>query len=126
MDVDDTEEESKSSGKGKKQPAKKRKVEDKLFKEKKRREDTDPWKLMSSSVQSDWKKMQAPPLEMFHFARKVLDEYTYLDGKVLLMVTSLKAERYWVLSGALPIHDFGALKTISTFLNVHLGMGPRR
>ena len=122
MEVDDTEEESKSSGKGKKQPAKKRKTEDKPPKEKKRREDTDPWKLKSSSVQSHWKKMQAPPLEMFHFARKIVDEYTYLDGKVLSMVTRLKAERHWVLSGTPPIHDFGALKTISAFLNIHLGI----
>ena len=121
MDVNDTEE-SKSSAKGKKQPAKKRKTEDKPPKEKKRREDSDPWKLKSSSVQSHWKKMQAPPLEMFHFARKIVDEYTYLDGKVLSMVTSVKAERHWVLSGTPPIHDFGALKTISAFLNIHLGI----
>ncbi|PIL24715.1 hypothetical protein GSI_12601 [Ganoderma sinense ZZ0214-1] len=119
MDVDDTEEESKSSGKGKKR---KQKMEAKPPKEKKRREDSDPWKLNSSSVQSHWKKMQSPPLEMFHFARKIVDEYTYLDGKVLSMVTSVKAERHWVLSGTPPIHDFGALKTISAFLNIHLGI----
>ena len=121
MEVDDTEE-SKSSVKDKKQPAEKRKTEDKPPKKKKRREDSDPWKLKSSSVQRHWKKMQAPPLEMFHFARKIVDEYTYLDGKVLSMVTSVKAERHWVLSGTPPIHDFGALKTISAFLNIHLGI----
>ena len=91
-------------------------------KEKKRREDSDPWKLNSSTVQNNWKKMQAPPLEMFHFARKIVDEYTYLDGKVLSMVTRVQAERLWVLSGTPPIHDFGALKTISAFLNIHLGV----
>ncbi|RPD59037.1 hypothetical protein L226DRAFT_489066 [Lentinus tigrinus ALCF2SS1-7] len=123
MDVDaEDDEESKPVGKGKKQPAKKRKTEAKPPKEKKRREDSDPWKLKSAAVRRDWTQMQAPPLEMFHFARKIVDEYTYLDGKVLSMVTSLKAERHWVLSGTPPIHDFGALKTISAFLNIHLGI----
>ena len=73
-------------------------------------------------MQNDWKQMQAPPLEMFLFARKIVDEYTYLEGKILSMVTRLRAERYWVLSGTPPIHDFGALKTISAFLNIHLGV----
>ena len=123
MDVDvEGDEESKPAGKGKKLPAKKPKTEAKPPKEKKRREDSDPWKLKSAAVRRDWTQMQAPPLEMFHFARKIVDEYTYLDGKVLSMVTSLKAERHWVLSGTPPIHDFGALKTISAFLNIHLGI----
>ncbi|KAI0333863.1 hypothetical protein GY45DRAFT_1432004 [Cubamyces sp. BRFM 1775] len=120
MDVDEDEDE-KPSGKGKK-PAKKGKANAKPPKEKKRREDSDPWKLKTSAVKRDWRKMQSPPLEMFHFARKIVDEYTYLDGKVLSMVTRLKADRLWVLSGTPPIHDFGALKTISAFLNIHLGI----
>ncbi|KAI0773312.1 hypothetical protein BD413DRAFT_541087 [Trametes elegans] len=119
MDVD--EEDSKPAGKGKK-PAKKSMADEKPAKPKKRREESDPWKLKSSAVKRDWRKMQAPPLEMFHFARKIVDEYTYLDGKVLSMVTKVKADRLWVLSGTPPIHDFGALKTISAFLNIHLGI----
>jgi hypothetical protein len=91
-------------------------------KQKKRREDTDPWKLEFNSVKKDWTQMQAPPLEMFHFSRKVVDEYTYLDGKILSMVTNISADRHWVLSGTPPIHDFGALKTIAAFLNLHLGV----
>ncbi|KAI9062495.1 hypothetical protein FKP32DRAFT_1593141 [Trametes sanguinea] len=121
VDDDDEDEDSKPAGKGKR-PAKKRKVDDKPVKEKKRREDTDPWKLKSVAVRRDWRNMQAPPLEMFYFARKIVDEYTYLDGKVLSMVTKVKADRLWVLSGTPPIHDFGALKTISAFLNIHLGI----
>lgn len=66
--------------------------------------------------------MQAPPFEMFHFARVVVDEYTYLDGKIHALITNLTAERQWVLSGTPPIHDFGALKTIAAFLNIHLGV----
>jgi hypothetical protein len=108
-----------------KKAMKKRKAEDDQevsTKKQKRREDTDPWKLESRAVQRDWTQMQAPPLEMFHFARKVVDEYTYLDGKILVMVTKITADRHWVLSGTPPIHDFSALKTISAFLNLHLGV----
>ncbi|KAI8996425.1 hypothetical protein BD414DRAFT_477931 [Trametes punicea] len=121
IEIDDDEEDFDDAGKGKR-PTKKRKVDEKPVKEKKRREDSDPWKLKSSAVKRDWRNMQAPPLEMFYFARKIVDEYTYLDGKVLSMVTKLKADRLWVLSGTPPIHDFGALKTISAFLNIHLGI----
>lgn len=87
-----------------------------------KRADSDPWKLGSRAVQGEWTFMQAPPFEMFHFARVVVDEYTYLDGKVHSLVTNLTAERKWVLSGTPPIHDFGALKTISAFLDIHLGV----
>ena len=87
-----------------------------------KRADTDPWKLGSKPVQRDWTEMQAPPFEIFHFSRKVVDEYTYLDGKIHSLVTSLTAERQWVLSGTPPIHDFGALKTIAAFLDAHLGV----
>ncbi|KAI0629383.1 hypothetical protein C8Q77DRAFT_1161547 [Trametes polyzona] len=120
MEVDADEDEDVKPAKGKKL-AKKAKVE-KPVKPKKRREDSDPWKLKTSAVKRDWRKMQSPPLEMFYFARKIVDEYTYLDGKVLSMVTKLRADRLWVLSGTPPIHDFGALKTISAFLNIHLGI----
>ncbi|KAH9930325.1 uncharacterized protein B0H18DRAFT_1093698 [Fomitopsis serialis] len=114
-----------TTSKGKPKVTKKRKAEDddqRPAKKQKRREDTDPWKLKSPAVRRDWTQMKAPPLEMFHFARKVVDEYTYLDGKIHSMVTNLTAERHWVLSGTPPIHDFGALKTISAFLNLHLGV----
>ena len=85
------------------------------------REETDPWKL-KSKAKKDWKQMHAPPLEMFYFARLVIDEYTYLEGKILSMVQKLTATRRWVLSGTPPIHDFAALKTISAFLDIHLGI----
>ncbi|KAJ3818894.1 hypothetical protein EV361DRAFT_190497 [Lentinula raphanica] len=89
---------------------------------KKQRVDIDPWKLGMGKVNRDWTEMQAPPLEMFQFARIVVDEYTYLDGKVYALVNNLTGERHWVLSGTPPVHDFGAVKTISAFLDVHLGI----
>ena len=87
-----------------------------------KRTDSDPWKLGSKAVKRDWTRMQAPPMEIFHFARKVIDEYTYLDGKIHSLITRLSADRKWVLSGTPPIHDFAALKTIAAFLNLHLGV----
>jgi hypothetical protein len=85
------------------------------------RETKDPWKLRGAAKR-DWKQMQCPPLEMFHWARKVVDEYTYLDGKIHTLVTRLSADRHWVLSGTPPIHDFAAVKTIAAHLNLHLGI----
>ena len=108
---------SKKSAKAKAKSA----AEKKPTKPQKLREETDPWKL-KSAAKSNWKQMHAPPLEMFHFTRLVIDEYTYLDGKILSLVQKLTATRRWVLSGTPPIHDFAALKTISAFLDIHLGI----
>lgn len=117
MEVDepDNKKEQKKAGKRKA-------TDDKDKPKRAKRTDSDPWKLGSRAVQNEWTYMQAPPFEMFHFARVVVDEYTYLDGKVHALVTNLSADRQWVLSGTPPIHDFGALKTISAFLNIHLGI----
>jgi len=90
---------------------------------KKRREDFDPWKLKTAEVRKDWEQLRAPPLEIFHWARKVIDEYTYLEeAPQLPLIARLTADRHWVLSGTPPIHDFSALKTIAAFMNVHLGV----
>jgi hypothetical protein len=116
MDVDESVFTSEASSK-----PKKRKREEKPKKPKELREAKDPWKLRGAAKR-DWKQMQSPPLEMFHFARKVVDEYTYLDGKIHALVTRITADRHWVLSGTPPIHDFGAVKTIAAHLNLHLGI----
>ncbi|CAE6441527.1 unnamed protein product, partial [Rhizoctonia solani] len=123
----------KAAAKSKQPPAKKRKTEEeedsdtpdkqkKQLKEKKTRVQQDPWGLNSDEVRQDWKQMRSPPLEAFHFKRLVVDEYTYLDGKAHAVVTRLKADNNWVLSGTPPIHDFAAVKTIAVFLGLHLGI----
>ncbi|KAG0709412.1 hypothetical protein DFH29DRAFT_842204 [Suillus ampliporus] len=120
MDVDDPPSSPASS-----KTSKKRKTtasDDKPVKKQKRREDTDPWKLETTAVKKDWTQARAPPLEVFHFSRIVVDEYTYLSGKVHSMVTKLTGDRRWVLSGTPPIHDFGSVKTIAAHLNLHLGI----
>jgi len=100
---------------------KRKRVEEDKPKAKELREAKDPWKLRGAAKR-DWKQMRCPPLEMFHWARKVVDEYTYLDGKIHTLVTQLSADRHWVLSGTPPIHDFAAVKTIAAHLNLHLGI----
>lgn len=104
--------------------AKKRKTNNNEEKpKKKRRDDFDPWKLRTPQVRKDWEQLRAPPLEVFHWARKVIDEYTYLeDTPQLPLIARLTADRHWVLSGTPPIHDFSALKTIAAFMTIHLGV----
>ena len=82
----------------------------------------DSWKLKTPVVRNNWRKMHAPPIEMFHFNRLVVDEYTYLEGKIHAAITSINADHRWVLSGTPPIHDFAAVKTIAVFLGIHLGV----
>ena len=106
-----------------KKPKKRKTANDEEKPKKKRREDFDPWKLKTSEVRKDWEHLRAPPLEVFHWARKVIDEYTYLEeAPQLPLIARLTADRHWVLSGTPPIHDFSALKTIAAFMNVHLGV----
>lgn len=119
MDVDDPPSAASTSS-GKKRKA--TDTSDKPTKKQKRREDTDPWHLESVAVRRNWAEMRSPPLEVFHFARVVVDEYTYLGGKVHSMITKLTADRRWVLSGTPPTHDFGSVKTIAAHLNIHLGI----
>jgi len=96
----------------------------KVVKEKKEKKDERrvEKKLSSAAVQKDWTKMPAPLFEMFKYNRIVLDEYTYVDGKTLTMVTNLSANHRWVLSGTPPIHDFAAVRSIAAHLGIHLGV----
>jgi hypothetical protein len=108
-------------GKGKTSKPQKQMKPKKETKPKKLREQSDPWKLKKTKP-NDWTEVLCPPLEMFHFARKVVDEYTYLTGRALSMVTKISADRHWVLSGTPPTHNFAAVKFIAQFLNLHLGI----
>ena len=65
--------------------------------------------------------IKAPPLEMFYFARKVVDEYTYLDHRDVPTVQAIKARCSWVLSGTPPLESFDDVKSIASYLGVHLG-----
>ncbi|KAG8925515.1 hypothetical protein FRC02_009614 [Tulasnella sp. 418] len=86
------------------------------------RAESDLWKLKSKDVRADCRNMHAPSLEMFHWNRVIVDEYTYLQDKSLALITNLEASHRWVLSGTPPIHDFASVKTIAAFLGLHLGV----
>jgi hypothetical protein len=86
VDVDEAVSMSRTSSKSKKQ-----KWVENEEKPKERREAKDPWKLRGAAKR-DWKQMQSPPMEMFHFAHKVVNKYMYLDGKIHSSVTHLSAD----------------------------------
>ncbi|KAH8923781.1 hypothetical protein BT69DRAFT_1281148 [Atractiella rhizophila] len=79
----------------------------------------DPWGLRNIEK---WKNMSCPPLQMFHFARLVVDEFTYLQGRQYEGIVNLEAESRWVLSGTPPLGDFASVKSIAAFLKLHLGV----
>ncbi|KAF8338028.1 uncharacterized protein EI90DRAFT_3279585 [Cantharellus anzutake] len=82
----------------------------------------DPWKLKSNAVRQDYTEMRCPPLELFHFNRLVIDEFTYVEGKIYPLITSLKSDHRWILSGTPPTREFATVKTIANFMGVHLGI----
>ncbi|KAK9448197.1 uncharacterized protein V1518DRAFT_419949 [Limtongia smithiae] len=94
----------------------------KLREERNSRLNQDMWELKSMKVKNDWKQMKCPPFELFKFNRVVIDEYTYLEGTVLEMIKHLSAKKRWILSGTPPLHDFASVKTIASFMGIHLGV----
>ncbi|KAI9092807.1 hypothetical protein DFS34DRAFT_583593 [Phlyctochytrium arcticum] len=82
----------------------------------------DPWKLKSKEVQADWTNMRCPPLELFHFDRIVVDEYTFVKERDYTCIRHLIANARWVLSGTTPTKEFASVKTIASFLGIHLGV----
>lgn len=116
IETDDEKEEGVAQG----PPQKKAKI----VKEKKARATTDPWRLNTQEVQKNWSKMHAPPLDMFHFHRLVIDEFTYTKKEHVshAIVTRLSANCRWVMSGTPPTGDFASVKGIATFLGIHLGV----
>lgn len=78
----------------------------------------DSFKLSEASYLDE---MKAPPLQMFHFHRLVVDEYTYVSAKEIAYVNSFKSTYRWVLSGTPRLGDFADVKVLAGFLGVHLG-----
>lgn len=78
-----------------------------------------PFKFENAESMVD---VKSPPLQMFHFARLVVDEYTYVKGTNYSLISSLQATNRWVLSGTPPLDDFADVKTLAGFLGVNLGI----
>ena len=66
--------------------------------------------------------VQVPVLNLFHFDRVVVDEFTYLKNKEYSYVKTLKATNRWVLSGTPPLEDFADVKGIAGLLRIDLGV----
>ncbi|KZF20059.1 hypothetical protein L228DRAFT_233492 [Xylona heveae TC161] len=84
-----------------------------------RRRTEDPFGL---SHVIDWKNLRCPLLQMFHFHRIIIDEFSYLDGRNHTCVRSLSSNIRWILSGTPPLDDFVDIKSIASFLNINLGV----
>ena len=78
--------------------------------------------LKSSAAKANWVKVSCPLFQLFEFNRLVVDEYTYLKDKDFTFVTTLQADRRWVLSGTPPHDDFADIKVMAGFLQVDLGI----
>lgn len=56
------------------------------------------------------------------FRRVIADEFTYLEKKGLAALLRLSSSYKWVLSGTPPVGDFSAIRSIATFMGIHLGV----
>lgn len=70
----------------------------------------------------DFQSMRSPPLEMFHWKRIVIDEFTYLQDFDYCVSKAIVAENKWCLSGTPPLSDFNDVKTSAALLGVNLGV----
>lgn len=70
----------------------------------------------------EWTDMKSPLFEMFSFARKIVDEFTYIDSDEALMIERLNAHCSWVLSGTPPLGSFADVKKMARFVGINLGI----
>jgi hypothetical protein len=83
--------------------------------------DKDHWGFETTSVERDWTKTSSCPLELFHWRRVVVDEFTYLQQSDRCVVLGLKAEARWCLSGTPPVGAFSEIKDTAALLGTNLG-----
>jgi hypothetical protein len=112
----------KKAAAARKAKAKKRtKAADDVDEESMEASDKDHWGFDTKEVQSDWTETTSPPLEMFHWRRVVVDEFTYLKPSDRCVVLGLKSEARWCLSGTPPVGAFGDIKETAALLGTNLG-----
>ena len=83
--------------------------------------DKDHWGFDTAEVQADWTEATSPALEMFHWRRVIVDEFTYLKPSDRCVVLGLKSEARWCLSGTPPVGAFGEIKETAALLGTNLG-----
>ena len=82
-----------------------------------------PNPVQANGVKNDWRKMKCPPLEMFHWNRIVVDEFTYLKLRSKAAVHMGLSSKYrWSLSGTPPISHFSDVKSIAASMGINLGV----
>jgi len=93
----------------------------------KAKEEEDPWGLREGKVRDNWGCLRCPPLELFAWARVVVDEFTYLQERDREVVCSgLQATFRWCLSGTPPTSNFEDVRGMARFLGLHLGVAEEK
>lgn len=122
-DDEDEEEDGKSKKKTNKKDTKGKKAASKDVKEdKKMKAGEDPWGLGTREVEKDFQNLTCPPFELFEWGRLVVDEFTYVKEADHCVLTNLRANARWCLSGTTPIEKFYDVKSVASFLGIHLGV----
>ena len=81
----------------------------------------DHWGLESAQAQYDWRDIKSVPVELFHWRRVIVDEFTYLKPSDKAVVLGLQSESRWCLSGTPPVGDFADIKGTAALLGINLG-----
>ena len=81
----------------------------------------DHWGLESAQAQYDWRDIKCVPVELFHWRRVIVDEFTYLKPSDKAVVLGLQSESRWCLSGTPPVGDFADIKGTAALLGINLG-----
>jgi hypothetical protein len=78
-----------------------------------------------ANIKQGYTEVKCPLLELFSFARVVIDEYTYLaDGmkQAYTVLELIGARHKWLLSGTPALSGFGDIKQIAKLIGVNLGV----
>jgi len=81
----------------------------------------DHWGLESAQAEYDWRDIKSVPVELFHWRRVIVDEFTYLKPSDKAVVMGLQSESRWCLSGTPPVGDFADIKGTAALLGINLG-----
>ena len=65
-------------------------------------------------------------LHIVHFARIVVDEYTYLDGRSRDIAAYLSSDTKWIVTGTPNISNFAAVNDMAKFLGLPIGFDDDR
>ncbi|KAL9602375.1 MAG: hypothetical protein Q9179_002557 [Wetmoreana sp. 5 TL-2023] len=66
-------------------------------------------------------EMHFPILQLFHFHRIVVDEFTYVPEVGQILIAAIPAERRWVASGTPKLGDIMDVKQVADFMKINLG-----